>query len=194
MTRPYITIDSVLCLQCLLSFTHSFLFSSHCIRSPSKQRIYHLPGRTPLALSVVDPNDEISAQLAKAKELLAKTKEKLASEASTDKDNIPGATPHFASVKTDRSSVIKSRDPDSGLITTDGDKMAELSESEEWEARSLMDVFEWEEGEVSVSRQKELEKMDRDTLKAMWGFRKSLQGADFDNVFDKRNRFIGETD
>mmetsp|Transcript_26143 Transcript_26143/g.31640 ORF Transcript_26143/g.31640 Transcript_26143/m.31640 type:complete len:195 (+) Transcript_26143:97-681(+) len=194
MTRPYITFYSLFCLRSLLSPTHSFCLSSHYVRSPQKPWAYHLPGRTPLALSVADPNEEISAQLAKAKELLAKTKEKLAAEASTEKKDSPGSTPHFASVKTDRSSVIKSRDPDSGLITTDGDKMAELSESEEWEARSLMDVFEWEEGEVSISRQKELEKMDRDTLKAMWGFRRTLQGVDFENVFDKRNRFIGETE
>ena len=52
-----------------------------------------------------------------------------------------------------RTKVTKSTNEDSGLITTDGELMAVLSEEEEWEVRSLLDVFE-DELEVSdVSKQ-----------------------------------------
>lgn len=155
---------------------------------------------TALFLSV-DPMDDISEQLAKAKELLAKSKAKLAASAEAE-----ASIPHFAAAatpasnkdvpKADRSSVIKSRDPESGLITTDGDKMAELSESEEWESRRLMDLFQWEEGEITISRQEEIELMskEKNSIMAMFGLRRVLQDKDFKRVFDSRNRFIGETE
>ena len=78
-------------------------------------------------------------------------------------------------------------DENTGLFTTDGDKMAELSEEEEWESRPLLEVFESEIEDTSSSVLNE-----RDVAASIFNLRKTLQMEDYRKIFDKRNRFIGE--
>lgn len=156
---------------------------------PPRSALFAVPG----------PDDEITKQLERAKDLLAKSKAKIqAKEAAAleyDAGNSPIANaklPFFAAAlpkkngnKRDR--VIKSKNRD-GLFTTDGDLMAKLSEAEEWEVRTLLEVFENENKDA-------LDKntlADRDVAASIFGLQKVLQTEDFQKIFDERNRFIGE--
>ena len=82
--------------------------------------------------------------------------------------------------------VIKSKN-ENGLFTTDGALMAELSESEEWEARPLLDVFQNDNKKANTKDTL----ADRDVAASIFGLQKVLQTEDFLKIFDKRNRFIG---
>jgi hypothetical protein len=131
-----------------------------------------------------DPDDEISRQVARAKILLAKAKAKMeAAEAAEER-------PFFASA--DRSGkkekVIKTQNKETGLITTDGDLMAKLSEEEEWSSRPLLEVFR-DENEVSAVAQGLAQ---RDVAASIYNLRKTLQNDDFMKIFNKKNYFIGE--
>lgn len=135
-------------------------------------------------------DDEVTQQVERAKALLAKTKakieakEKAKEEAEEKQSNVPFfASKAKAGDKKDK--VIKSRNAE-GLFTTDGALMAEISETEEWEARSLLDVFESE----SLDPNDHL--ADRDVAASIFGLQRVLQMEDFQKIFDKRNRFIGE--
>jgi hypothetical protein len=65
--------------------------------------------------------------------------------------------------------------------------MAKLSEEEEWESRSLLEVFQNERGPA-----KEHKLADRDVAASIFNLRRVLQTEDFQRIFDQRNRFIGE--
>lgn len=153
---------------------------------------------------------DIQQQLAKAKALLEKTKAKLEKEeqpangdssspsqsSSSSGDSQKEALPFFAVVGRSpekMKEVIKSRNEETGLVTADGEKMAELSESEQWEARPLGEVFENElnENEDLYSMANE-QLAERDVAASIWNLRKTLQGNDYRAIFDKKNRFIGE--
>lgn len=139
-------------------------------------------------------DDDISAQLAKARALIEKAKAKIEEEAATaaeEKEGEVEAKAETNAVKSGESkaaSVIKSTNEE-GLFTTDGDLMAEMSEAEEWENRGLFDVFESEgEDESDVSKQL----ASRDVAASIMNLRMSMQNEDYRRIFDKRNRFIGE--
>jgi hypothetical protein len=85
-----------------------------------------------------------------------------------------------------REKVIKSQNEE-GLFTTDGDLMAKLSEEEEWESRSLFEVFQNERNRPEKNLLAE-----RDVAASIFNLRKQLQTEDFQRIFDQRNRFIGE--
>lgn len=89
-----------------------------------------------------------------------------------------------------RKDVIKTIDEATGLITTDGEKMASLSEQEEWAVRGLFDVFENENKDGTPDSNNPL--ADRDVAASIYNLRKVLQNEDYKRIFDKRNRFIGE--
>mmetsp|Transcript_11998 Transcript_11998/g.20342 ORF Transcript_11998/g.20342 Transcript_11998/m.20342 type:complete len:100 (+) Transcript_11998:332-631(+) len=92
-----------------------------------------------------------------------------------------------------REGVIKSRDEKTGLITTDGEKMAQLSEDEKWEERSLNEVFQSEVGEAEdVYSMAAQQLADRDVAMSIFNLRKSMMNEDYRAIFDKKNRFIGE--
>lgn len=98
-----------------------------------------------------------------------------------------------------RDAVTKSRDAITGLITTDGEKMAALSETEEWESRPLMQVFQNEmsaeqssSSVASSSSAASRRLADRDVAASIFNLRQKLHQADYQRIFDKRNRFIGE--
>lgn len=139
-------------------------------------------------------DDDISAQLAKARALIEKAKAKIENEAAEAVEQQEGEVESKAesisvtSAESKAASVIKSTNEE-GLFTTDGDLMAELSEAEEWEDRGLLDVFETEgEDESDVSRQL----ASRDVAASIMNLRMSMQNEDYRKIFDKRNRFIGE--
>eukprot|EP00565_Helicotheca_tamesis_P008300 CAMPEP_0185738206 /NCGR_PEP_ID=MMETSP1171-20130828/32284_1 /TAXON_ID=374046 /ORGANISM="Helicotheca tamensis, Strain CCMP826" /LENGTH=131 /DNA_ID=CAMNT_0028409343 /DNA_START=276 /DNA_END=671 /DNA_ORIENTATION=+ len=128
-----------------------------------------------------------------AKKEKEKEAEKAANDDDSDDDDVAmffASTPPTATDNDKkRKRVVKTKDEESGLITTDGDLMAELSESEEWEARPLSQVFKSELKEAdSVARKK----FERDIAQSMWNLKKTMKKEDYEAIFDKRNFFIGE--
>ncbi len=191
--RRKILVSLVVISQFLLCFQTSFAFQkSHVILRPLPVTRF---------FAAISADDEITKQLERAKALLAKSKAKIEAkemgslyrsedkiqEKSSPKSNIP----FFASqivTKTNgnkREKVVKATNGD-GLVTIDGDLMAQLSEAEEWEIRSLLDVFENETKNLSDPFS------ERDVAASIYGLQKVLQTEDFHRIFDKRNRFIGE--
>lgn len=178
---------TLVAVQLLLRSQSSVAFCSQSGFRPSSL--------SPLFATDNNPDDEITRQLARAKEVLAMSKAKLEAKQSLafddDAEGQAGAkVPFFATAapknagdKKER--VIKSKNGD-GLFTTDGDLMAKLSEAEEWEVRSLLDVFENENKNPHDSL------ADRDVAASIFGLQRVLQTEDFQRIFDKRNRFIGE--
>ena len=144
--------------------------------------------------------DDIARLQERARAVLEKSKAKLASKeksngAHSDDTDTQSSMPFFATQDTSRKrdGVIKSRDEKTGLITADGEKMAAMSEEEQWESRSLLEVFENEMDEnedVNSLASQELAK--RDVAMSIFNLRKVLQTEDYKRIFDKRNRFIGE--
>lgn len=135
-------------------------------------------------------SDEVSRQLARAKELLEEAKakmdkqeEKMKEVGESDGSNNTGSTDTEL-----RDRMIKSKNEETGLIMCDGDIMAELSESEEWEQRSLLDVFESEIEDDEITKQL----ASRDVTASIRNMRLKMHNEDYRRIFDKRNRFIGE--
>ena len=156
-------------------------------------------------------DDDISRTLAKAKQLLEKAKAKVAEEENLkqkkqQKQQQPQeedteqqqeidtvttivATADKVETSIDKKASVTKSTNDSGLITTDGDLMAAMSEEEDWELKSLMDVFE-DENDDGDATSKLL--ADRDVAASIFNLRMSMHNGDYRRIFDKRNRFIGE--
>jgi Fe2+ transport system protein B len=143
-------------------------------------------------------DDDIKKQVAKAKELLEKAKAKQAEEqesaeknssriSSSSSSSIQQKEKQTKSLDEKRSRVTKSKNEGTGLITTDGDLMALLSEEEEWELKALEDVF---ENEIEMDDHRGL--ADRDVAASIFNLRMTLQNEDYKKIFDSRNRWIGE--
>eukprot|EP00529_Nitzschia_sp_RCC80_P032439 CAMPEP_0113471482 /NCGR_PEP_ID=MMETSP0014_2-20120614/16999_1 /TAXON_ID=2857 /ORGANISM="Nitzschia sp." /LENGTH=234 /DNA_ID=CAMNT_0000364115 /DNA_START=324 /DNA_END=1028 /DNA_ORIENTATION=+ /assembly_acc=CAM_ASM_000159 len=180
-----------------------------------------MPSSAASSLFMADDNssqhqDEIERQLEKARAVLAISRAKIDANTAVDIDDdnvgddgidveidtqslqqqrkgaLPSNVPFFASTASTggnkkKEKVIKNQNEDDGTFTTDGDLMAKLSEQEEWESRSLFEVF---RNERKASTDDALS--DRDVAASIYGLRKSLQLEDFQKIFDKRNRFIGD--
>jgi hypothetical protein len=151
-------------------------------------------------------DDEVARQLERARAVLEasrakmESRERAAAQGITRDNNKDGKrdamqtdVPFFATqngnngkVNGKRDLVIKNQNQE-GLFTTDGDLMAKLSETEEWESRSLFEVFKDEANRPEKDRF-----ADRDVAASIYGLQKVLQTEDFQKIFDKRNRFIGE--
>jgi len=130
-------------------------------------------------------DDDISRQLARSKIILEKAKAKVALEQSG------GASVKKEKEKSSvdkKTSVLKSKNEESGLSTFDGDLMASLSEEEDWELKGLFDVFDDETEETDVS--KSLAK--RDVAASILNLRISMHNDDYRKIFDTKNYFIGE--
>ena len=121
--------------------------------------------------------------LADAKQLLEKAKSKLDNQESTGMKKAEGKD-----IFEKRASVTKQVMDDTGLITTDGDLMAQMSEEEEWSERSLIELFNDEtfEGEISEAM------MKRDVAASINAMRVRMDNKDFEKIFDARNIFIGD--
>lgn len=191
------------------SFSLRPIPNSFVMRSPNKAR-----GRQAMQDRVstsssndIDTMDDLTSSIERAKALLAKSKEKLAAkqegamlnEASAKLNGKKSSSnvPFFASkaspsTTSKRQAVIKSTDEKTGLITTDGEKMASLSEQEEWECRSLFEVFENETEGMDAYSAASQQLAERDVAASIWNLRKTMQTEDYQKIFDKRNRFIGE--
>ena len=101
-------------------------------------------------------DDDIARQVAKAKELLESVKAKMAAKeaAAKAKEDDSGSKEDeskptelfFGEENEDsrRNRIIKNKDESTGLVQADGELMAALSADEQWEARSLLEVFESE--------------------------------------------------
>lgn len=151
--------------------------------------------------------DEVTMSLERAKALLRESKEKLAAKQNgstltvdRQEEQKPSQPPlpFFASreppqsTNNKRKRVTKTVDEETGLITTNGAEMARLSEEEEWEVRSLFEVFENEIGDKDVYSATSQQLATRDVAASIWNLRKTLQNDDYRRIFDKSNRFIGE--
>lgn len=137
-------------------------------------------------------DDDLKKQLEKAKALLEKTKAKQAKKAAEVAPSSSNTTkiPKAIDTKDEkRNRVVKTKSEGTGLITTDGDLMALLSEDEEWELKSLEDVF---ENEIEMDDHNGL--ANRDVAASIFNLRMTLQNEDYKAIFDSRNRFIGEND
>mmetsp|Transcript_57983 Transcript_57983/g.173056 ORF Transcript_57983/g.173056 Transcript_57983/m.173056 type:complete len:217 (-) Transcript_57983:194-844(-) len=169
-----------------------------------------------LAAESSNADDDVARQLAKAKELLARAKAKLTDDEKTVEISLTSddgvvkektaevtseegestSLPFFAQQNEEnkRDMVTKSKDESTGLITVDGDKLAEISGDEEWEVRPLLEVFQKEVSEdmEDAIRRANKQLSERDVVASIWNLRKQLKTEDFDKIFDKRNRFIGE--
>lgn len=151
-----------------------------------------------------DAEADVQLRLARAKEMLAKSKAKLKrKEENNDKEESSktAAVPFFAAKsksgdsETRRKQVIKATNDETGLVQADGDKMAELSENEEWEIRSVLGAFGTNEEDIENAEiyAKATESLsDRDAMANMWNLRKKMKTEDYEKIFDRRNFFIGE--
>jgi hypothetical protein len=140
--------------------------------------------------------DDITKQLERARKLLEKSKAKLEAreaeaavkeaEASTQK-SVPFFASQDASQK--KGKIVRSGNGVDGTLVADGEMMAKLSEEEQWELRSLLEVFK-NENEERSSESAQLDK--RDVAASIFNLSKSLTINDYMRIFDKKNRFIGE--
>jgi len=170
-------------ISCLLPSSDAFVPMSSTTNTFIVQKS---PLHTTLRMSSTD--DDVSVQLAKAKELLAKAKAKLEEGEVKEKKDKKSSS----SRDSKKEKVLKST-TDSGSFTTDGDMMAELSEEEEWEMRSLLDVFE-EEFPNEDSERRATDKKDRDIAMAMFNLRKRMFNDDYKKIFNSKDWRIGELD
>lgn len=142
-------------------------------------------------------DEEIDRGLDKARALLEKSKAKLLASNGNGECGSGEQLPFFAqrapTAKPSRDGIVKFKNEETGLVTADGEKMAELSEQEEWEERSLLEVFQNEikENEDVYSTASE-QLQERDVAASIYNLRKVLQTEDYKRIFDKSNRFIGE--
>lgn len=146
--------------------------------------------------------DEVDQSLQRAKELLDKAKAKMATKARASQAPTD-SLPFFACLEIQHRAIggsanrdtmiIKAKNEETGLVIADGEKMAEISEREEWERRGILDVFQNEidedEDVYSLASQ---QLASRDVAASIWNLRKSLQQEDYQKIFDKKNIFIGE--
>lgn len=185
----------VVCMLFCLTQTEGFVQGSferrsmNCIKRQIRIATFAAP-------SNAEDGDElqVNKELAKAKLLIEKSKAKMRARDETSEPSAdPSSLPFFANMAVDRKSVVKTVDAKTGLVTADGEAMAAISEQEDWEVRPLYEVFNSEVGEkedvYSVASQ---QLAQRDVAASVWNLRKQLQQEDYQKIFDKRNRFIGE--
>jgi hypothetical protein len=192
-------------------------------------------------------DDEITSGLQRAKQVLEKSKAKLAARqeqasatvttlsssekaaTSNNDDNVPFfaqlrpvevPVASFSSSSTQltptttvatvassdtRQGLVKTLNAATGLITIDGEKLAARSEQEQWEFRSLAQVFREETSDTDAATSVEPQPArmaassarseplaDRDVLASIYNLRLQLQKEDYHRIFDAKNRFIGE--
>lgn len=152
-----------------------------------------------------DVEGQITLGLQRAREVLEKSKAKLAARVEAGNSTNGGGdgghanVPFFAQTQTmkkasvSRTGVVKSVDEKTGLITADGERMAAISEQEDWEFRSLFEVFENEMTEDEDRYSETSQQLaSRDVAASVFNLRKQLQADDYKRIFDTSNRFIGE--
>jgi hypothetical protein len=186
MTQSRLFLPTLCVLSTAINVVSSFtiLTTNTALRIPTCPKFAQTKTRL---YSNID--DDLSRQLEKAKELLAKAKAKVAEEEKKKEEDAATIVAEDLDKKEidKKTSVTKSID-DNGLITTDGELMAALSEEEDWELKDLMDVF---EDEIADSKGTST-LADRDVAASIFNMRMNMHNEDYRKVFDKRNFFIGE--
>ena len=168
------------------------LFASLLLCDGASAFLIQRSARQQIGVLRASPEDEIQSMLERARKVLAKSKAKLEATGDAPTNEIPFfATSASMDRRTKREHVTKSRSEETGLITADGEKMARLSEIEQWELRSLLEVFE-NEGSEDVSSAASKQLAERDMAASIFNLRKQMQTEDYRRIFDSRNRFIGE--
>jgi hypothetical protein len=204
---------SLICL-CGIHPASSLLLSSSTTTKRCKSWSSSSHSTVSLAAKSDALDDDIARQLERAKAVLAVSKAKMearderlaliSSQEDTidDKSGVTGTigqtVPFFATTASGNGTaspkgsgkkerVIKSKNEDTGLFTTDGDLMAKLSESEEWQTRRLLEVF---SNEREAPDNNSI--ANRDLAASISNLQRVLQTEDYLRIFDKRNRFIGD--
>ena len=169
-------------------------------------RVSRLRHTTQLGIGYIPDEDDIARELERARELLAKSQAKIdakkqASSAQTESSEQKKITQQCSAAEK-RKMVTTSVQEGSGLITTDGEMMARLSEEEEWEERALLEVFEDllnddlfvddDAGLFFASTNTTKKLAQRDEVSSVRNLMISMNKEDFDKIFNKRNRWIGE--
>jgi hypothetical protein len=176
----------------------SFLFSS-CLRHNAKQERGKKMTEINSKNAASDVEGQIDLGLQKARAVLQKSKAKLAAIREKEdgicesKNDLPYFAHTVQKTVVSRDGVVKSINEETGLVRADGERMAEISELEDWEFRSLFDVFENEmtedEDRYSIVSQ---QLASRDVAASVFNLRKELETDDYRRIFDTNNRFIGE--
>jgi len=181
-------------LSYVFALSESFHFcpqsiSRHCTPHIDNISIHRIPNTRLGAIESFD--DNASRELARARSLLEQSKAKISAQQEEEEES--GQLPFFIKESAEedekRNTVTKTKNNENGLITTDGELMAALSEEESWERRGLLDVFENELKEESDAS-KQLAR--RDVAASIRNLRIRMHGDDYRKIFDKSNRFIGE--
>ena len=135
---------------------------------------------------------EINRGLDRARTVLEKSKAKLIAKEQQQKVEKEDELPFFATGQrsVSRDGVIKFVDERTGLRVADGERMAAISEHEDWEMRSISQVFESEIEDAYTLANRQLGQ--RDVAASIWNLRQSLHNDDYRRIFDTKNRFIGE--
>ena len=87
---------------------------------------------------------------------------------------------------------VKSRNSATGLVMADGERMAEISEDEPWEYRSIYELFPSSDTTTNNNPAASRVEIQTDVMASIQNLRKVLQTEDYRRIFDPRNRFIGE--
>lgn len=97
---------------------------------------------------------------------------------------------------TDSRLKVKSRNSATGLVMADGERMAEISEDEPWEYRSIYELFPSSDTTDTAAANNNPAasrvEIQTDVMASIQNLRKVLQTEDYRRIFDPRNRFIGE--
>jgi hypothetical protein len=165
-----------------------------------------LTSQTLFAVNGSNSVSNLDRELQRAREILEKSKAKLAARQQQQQQQ-PGTSmgavgnasvPYFAATTTgkrvvSRDGIVKSRCEKTGRILADGEKMAQISEQEEWEIRSIDEVFQNEDNkykDLYSLASKQL--AERDVAASIWNLRQKMHTEDYQRIFDKKNHFIGE--
>jgi hypothetical protein len=171
--------------------------------------------RSAISRQSLSSPDNISLDVARARALLEKSKAKLlereqGTTAVLESPKIPFFATRLNGSKKRRKDVIADVN-EAGLVRVNGAALAAWSEQEEWQSRSILEVFNVTEQQEEVSDpfenvetdsprrlaasrtgSRRRDAPDRDVVAAIWNLRQSMRNEDFERIFDEKNRFIGE--
>mmetsp|Transcript_23609 Transcript_23609/g.35445 ORF Transcript_23609/g.35445 Transcript_23609/m.35445 type:complete len:195 (-) Transcript_23609:284-868(-) len=159
-------------------------------------RINHYSNNRPLFASGMDP--ETAKLLANAKALLEKAKTDLEvkdaqqeQQVNLDATMVPKSNQEQQQGQgAEKKLAVTKQMLDTGLITTDGELMAALSEDEDWSERALADLFKDETFEDMDTPSDTV--LGRDVAQSINALRVKMENGDFAEIFNQKNYFIGE--
>lgn len=182
----------------LLFYLHTFFFSffadAFVVTVTAGRGVRRINNIRPLFASEMDP--ETAKILADAKALLKKAKTDLAIKEGQEEEEQVDTTMVFKTQdeqqnqKAEKKLAVTKDLLETGLITTDGELMAALSEDEDWSERALADLFKDETFDDFDTPSDNI--LRRDVAQSINGLRVKMEKGDFAKIFNAKNYFIGE--